>query len=210
MMATGPMRHNLPAVAAGVLLALIALYGIYVAACMTYAQNIYFNVKYGRFKDQPGAVLAECERGYPYDTSNYHQAILAAETAYYQRFDVRGAEMPARVLAADRWCDRGLAMNFRQSQLRLLKARLIERHAPADAAAYWRKYVEWSFWMPEFHAELAGLYAAAGNYDAALDSLAWTKGSEHYLPTRHKILTIWRRESQLPTLPGMPIKPSAP
>ncbi len=210
MMATGSMRPNLPALVAGVLLALLALYGIYVAARMAYAQDIYFNVKYGRLKAQPASLLPECERGYRYDDSNYYQAILAADSAYYQRFDAHGVELPARVQAAERWCERGLAMNPYKSQLRLLKARLLERRSPAAAAAYWRKYVEWSFWMPEFHAELAGLYAAAGNYDAALDSLEWTRGSEHYLPTRQKILTIWRRESRMPALPGMPTKPSAP
>jgi len=204
------MRSNLSAVVAGLLLSLGALYGIYVSVRMAHAQNIYFEVKYGRLKGQPDVVLSECERGYSYDASNYYQAILAAETAYYQRFDPRGVEIPARVQAVERWCDRGLALNPCKSQLRLLKAHLIERRSPAEAAAYWRKYVAWSFWMPEFHAELAGLYAAAGNYEAALDALEWTRGSPHYEPTRHKILTIWRRESRSQALPGMPIKPLAP
>jgi hypothetical protein len=189
-------------VCVGVLLFILSVFGLSYACRTACAQVLYHEAKFGLPAADARQVLDLCERSWRLYPHGYYLAIWAAETAYRNRFSSGGVENPARVEQTRVWCERGLALNPYDSQLRDLKTQLLARDSAVAAARYWGEYVEWSFWDPWNHARLAELHAAAGDYERALESLDWAKGSEYHAAARDRVLSAWRREREQATTPA--------
>lgn len=181
----------------GALVLVLSLWGVVYSAKATVSHIIYNEVRYkdereSRLDPEKAEQLAQAAfRLYPY---NYYFCIWTAENCWYYRLSEEGNEKPERVILAQKWCDRGLALNNRKSQLKLLKARLIARRSPADGAEYWSQYVDWHFWDSYNHAALVELYAGAGDMLRAMEELEWVRGSKHYNYASGELQAAWKRE----------------
>ncbi len=156
----------------------------------------YYQIKYGGEQTALWQKLDKAEDVYDLYPWNYNLCIWCAEKAYYNRFE-DGREQEELIDSAEKWCERGLDLNKFKSQLRLLKARLLARESSAEAAEYWREYVQWDFWRPYHHAVLAEFYIGAGKLWEAADELRWLQNSEYYDDISEKIREAWRKEMQL-------------
>lgn len=188
----------------GLLLLILSFAGIVHGSRATAAQIIYKSVRYRDEKQSrrdPEAAERRAHVAYRLYPYNYYFCIWTAENCWYYRNDETGHEVPERVSLAQKWCNRGLELNERKSQLRLLKARLIARTSPAKGAEYWKEYVDWHFWDRYNHAALVELYADAGNLESAMEELKWVKGSKHYKHASSLLQEAWKREMM-----GMPEK----
>ncbi len=165
-----------------------------VRAAISYAG--YYQIKYGAEQTALWQKLDKAEDVYDLYPWNYNLCIWCAEHSYYNRFD-DGREQEKLIVSAGKWCDRGLDLNPFKSQLRLLKARLLARESSAEAAEYWREYVQWDFWTPYHHAVLAEFYIDAGKLWEAADELRWLQNSGYYDDISEKIQEAWRKEMQL-------------
>lgn len=184
----------------GLLLLAVSVYGIFHGARVGLAQAIYHHVKYG---SEAGKVenlrsaLTRCQHTYRLYPYNYYFCIWMAEKAYYNRFGPDGKESPELLEAARLWCERGLDLNYYRSQLRRLKTRLLAEKSLPEAIKYWEKYIDWQFWEPYNHAVLVEMYAEAGDFSKAAESLAWVEGSRYYDETSEKLHKAWKREKAL-------------
>lgn len=180
---------------AGLLLLTLSLCGVVHGTRASLAQAMYHQAKYGSANNDTERIINRCENAhglYPY---NYYFCIWTAEKAYYAGLNSDGTNARRHTAAVRAWCDRGLALNFHKSQLRLLKTRLLENESLAAAIKYWEEYVDWHFWEPYNHAVLAEMYAGAGDFDKAIRSLRWVKGSEHYDKASARLQEAWKRET---------------
>ena len=186
-------------IVAGVLILAVSACGIVHGMRSSVAQGLYRQAKFGSARDNPRGVFRRCERAqalYPY---NYNFCILAAEMAYGRaRGMVTGSELRE---ISERWCDEGLKLNRYRRKLRVLKAKHLAVRSPEEAVTYWEEYVDWHFWDPYNHALLANIYASAGYFGKALESLEWVKGSEHHEKAAASVRSAWRRESISRRLP---------
>jgi tetratricopeptide (TPR) repeat protein len=188
------MKHWIQTIgqfAAGAALVAVSVYGVCYGVQAGIAQAMYHEAEWGDARNDYDRVLNRCEESralYPY---NYNFSRWTAEKAFFTSFDVDKNEAEKRLAAAERWCDIGLAQNFYDSHLRLLKARLIERQSLANAIKYWEAYVDWQFFDQFNHSILAEMYAKSGDFEKAFDSLEWTKGSPYHDETAKKIKEAW-------------------
>jgi tetratricopeptide (TPR) repeat protein len=187
--------------AAGAALVAVSAYGVCYGVQAGIAHSMYHDAKYGDARGDYGQVLNRCEEAHALYPYNYYFSIWTAEKAFYTSFDVDKNEAEKRIAAAERWCDIGLAQNFHNSQLQLLKTRLIERKSLPEAIKFWEAYVEFQFWEPYNHAVLAEMYTKAGDFEKAFDSLEWTKGSKYHDETAKTIKDAWNRD-MTSTLPS--------
>jgi tetratricopeptide (TPR) repeat protein len=192
-------------VAGACVLAGVAVLGLWWSVRVAVAQALYFQAKYGAARSDTERVLALAERAFQWYPRHYRFCVWAAGAAYRDRLDAEGRERPDRLQAAQAWCARGLALNPHHRELRVLRARLLTRADAAAAAAYWRRYVEWHFWDPWNHALLAKLCADAGEFDAAVDALAWAQRepTPHAEARRH-VREAWEAQKRLPAPAGTP------
>lgn len=194
----------------GVLLLAVAALGVWHSARASLSYMVYHHAKFTppREYDRPETVARRCKdahRFYPY---NYYLCIWIAEKCWYARYDIDGSESAGRVELAREWCDRGLALNTRKSQLRLLKTRLLAKRSIREAIDQWRDYVDWHFWEPHNHAVLVELYAEAGDFAGATKSLEWVKGSKHYAEAQLKLHKAWAKEAARPAVtPSTRLRP---
>ena len=184
----------------GVLLLTISVCGLIHGIRAGLAQAIYHETKFGEDVEEndPLAVSRRCAYAHRLYPHNYLFCIWTAEKAYYNRFRPNGKERQDYLDTAKVWSDIGLNLNFYKSSLRLLKTRLLKRDSPAAAITYWEKYVDWQFWEPYNHAVLVKLYAAAGNFGKAMESLTWVEGSKHHADAYQKLRDAWQHEMALP------------
>ena len=187
----------------GVLLLLLSCAGLWHSARAGLSYLVYHHVKFTppREYDRPESAAMRCEAAHRFYPYNYYMCIWIAEKCWYERYDVDGSESAARVSLARRWCDSGVDLNRRKSQLRLLKTRLLARDSVRDAIAQWKDYVDWHFWEPYNHAVLVELYAQEGDYAGAMESLAWVKGSKHYAEAHLALQKAWAKEKLRPAIP---------
>lgn len=141
----------------------------------------YYQGKYGSDRGDIRQFQLRCHKAIRYYPHHYRLCMYAAEET------LREAEMPGTTNATEWlqtsrfWCERGLALNNYPTTLRWVKATLLSKEDPEQAALYWKKYTEWHFWEPYNHAFLAKLYAKAGLFHEAEDELGWVgKGSPYY------------------------------
>jgi hypothetical protein len=182
----------------GALLVAVGIFGAHYGWSATRAHWLYRDAKYGSQRDDVPAILRACEAAHRLYPHNYFFCIWAAEQAYHSRNEVYGEDRERRCRAAENWCNVGLSQNHYKSQFQLLKARLLERRDPASAASHWARYVDWHFWEPYNHAVLVDLYASAGNFDGAADSLDRVRGSEHYEWALGRLQDAWKQEMRRP------------
>jgi len=183
---------------AGILILALSACGILHGMRAGVAQGLYRQAKFGSVRDKPRGIFRRCERArrlYPY---NYYFCILASEKAYDRARSLRGAGKADLMAISEKWCDEGLALNRYRRKLRVLKAKHLRRRSPDEAVMYWEEYVDWHFWDPYNHALLADIYASAGYFGKALESLEWVKGSEHYDRVAASVRHAWRGEMKSP------------
>ena len=180
--------------AAAAALAVLALAGTVWGVRAAASQILYFQSKYGAFKDNPERIDAVVERAHRLYPFNFYACIWCAETAYYRRFDDRDREIPERVESAKKWCRIGLDLNPYSSELRTLEVELLARTSLDKAIARWEEYVDWQFWEPYNHLVLVRLYCDAGRFGEAAEALAFTEGSRHHREARAYYREAWERE----------------
>jgi len=174
------------------------------ACCIVYtcraavAYTMYFKAKFGSANQDAGGILNLCESASRFYGHNYNFCIWTAESAYYSSFKMNWNDAKEYIAEASRWCDAGLALNPYRSQLRRLKTCLIARSSPVEAVHYWERYVDWQYWAPANHALLVELYALAGDFDKAVDSLALIRGSDCYEEAAKRLSSEWKKETTLP------------
>ena len=186
----------------GLFLLVLSLCGIVHGVRAGMAHALYFQARYGGRESHPDAIFVLCEQAdrlYPF---NYNLCILAAKTAYAASFSGDRNESARLLALAERWCDKGLRIDVYKRSLRLLKTRLMAMKSLPDAIRYWEAYVEWEFWAPRNHAVLVELYSRAGDFDRALESLAWTRGSDCYADASRKFTEAWDREKTFKAASG--------
>ncbi|MFC1497371.1 tetratricopeptide repeat protein [Verrucomicrobiota bacterium] len=155
---------------------------------------MYFIARHNSYEHNPGSIVRRCEEAYGFYPYNYYFCMLTAETAFNNRFDYNGKELPERIEVLQYWCDKGLTLNPYKRELRTLKRFVLKRESLSSAIKYWENYVEWNFWDPDNHAVLVDLYAQAGNFGRAMESLRLAEKSEHYEKVRKKLHTTWQKE----------------
>ena len=141
----------------GAVLLALSVFGVYYGAKASLAQYAYYRAKYGDARGDVDSIARLCEQAHRLYPHNYRFCAWTAASAWKARGT---GDTPERVATADNWCAVGLAVNPLHRPLRLLRARLLQRQAPGEAAAYWARYVEWHFWEPANHAILAELHAS--------------------------------------------------
>jgi len=185
---------------AAVFILVISVTGIVYSARAAVAHLIHKSIRYEDellSRKDPERAEARARRAHSLYPYNYYLCIWIAENSWYYRYDESGKEVARRVELADRWCSMGMDLNRRKSQLRLLAARIIARESPADAAAYWKEYVDWHFWDAYNHAALVEFYAAAGDLESAGDELRWVEGTRHHKHASSQLKAAWQREMQM-------------
>jgi hypothetical protein len=181
-------------ICAGVVLAVLAGYGVFYSACSALAYRWYHHAKYGASARDPNAIFRLCEAAHRLYPHNYYFSAWTAEQAYHGRANVTAVEAQRRLGIARYWCSIGLAENRFNSQLRLLKARLLQSESPAKAAEYWQTYVQWQFWDPYNHAVLVEFFVANGDLERAAEALKWVKGSPWYDWAAGLLREAWKQE----------------
>ena len=187
--------------ASAVLLLSSSVLGITRAIRASAGYGIYHGARYGQRSENVNASLAACSSAYRYYPYNYNFAELCAEKAYYEAMSVTGDEREYLLSAAAHWCDTGLRLNYYRGKLRMLKARLMAMDSPAGAVTYWKAYVDWHYWEPQNHSELAALHAEAGDFDEAFRALDIIKGRPFYDEGRKRVNHYWKLEMDMPELP---------
>ena len=170
----------------GLLLALAAasvVYGVRAAL----AQAWYREAKYGRAAENYERGLALCRRAFALYPFNYYMSIFVAERAYYSGESMSGPGAEERLWEARLWCERGLAQNRWDSQLRRLMTRFLLLESPVRAVQFWEEHTAWQFWEPYNHAVLAELYVRAGELDKAEKELFWAGGDPSVATTKELI-----------------------
>ena len=175
------MKRSMPLLV-GLLAILLSAAGIVHSLRAACSYAIYHGVKYGPGRDaaSAAAVSTQCERAYRLYSRNVYCTVLAAEKAWYAQDALPPEDRPGVVQIAERWCERGLALNPKQRDLRVIHARLLARTSIDDAVRSWNAYVDWHFWDAYNHAVCVELYAQKGDIRRAVESLRWVEGSPHY------------------------------
>lgn len=172
-------RMNIASRVTGMVLIVAGAAGLWGAVRMTSAQVAYFRIKFANLSDRPVASaepLAEAAfRRYPV---NYYLALHMAEGYWHARHTADDAV--AVLEAAERWCDRGLAVHPLLSGLCLLKARLIAERDPRDAARFWDATVDHHYWNAFNQAMRVVFYSRAGALTSASEVLSLLQGRRHH------------------------------
>lgn len=161
--------------AAGAVVVLLSLGGVIHAGRASFAARLSYKAQYSVPPASVEQVVEWCRRAYSLYPWNYYLSIFTAEAAYYRAGDVVGEARERRLSQARLWCERGLSQNVYKSQLRRLKTRFMWDDSPLKAIEYWKAYTDWQFWEPYNHATLAELYARAGEFGLAEQSLKWVE-----------------------------------
>jgi hypothetical protein len=161
--------------ALGALVFTLAAAGMVHSARASLAARLACKAQYGQPAASVEQVLDACRKASSLYPWNYYFTTFTAEMAYYRAADVTGEARAERLRQARFWCDRGLYQNGYKSQLRRLKTRFLWEDSPLKAIDYWKAYTDWQFWEPGNHATLAELYARAGEFDLAEQSLKWVE-----------------------------------
>ncbi|MEI6788029.1 MAG: hypothetical protein WCL49_06075 [bacterium] len=159
--------------AVGAVMLALAVAGMVHSTRASLAARLAYKARYGQPAASVEQVLDACRKAAALYPWNYYFTIFTAEMAYYRADDVTGEARAERLRQARFWCDRGLFQNGYKSQLRRLKTRFLWEDSSLKAIDYWKAHTDWQFWEPGNHAVLAELYARAGEFDQAEQSLKW-------------------------------------
>ena len=154
----------------------------------------YYRAHYAAGAVSPDEVLRLCERAYRRYPANHWLCLWAADVAFHERDAGSEKDWQRRLDETDVWTGRGLRMNWYDARLRQMKARLLVRRSPAEAVAYWREYLDWSFWSPEHHLVMLQLCLAANDFAGAMESLRWLKGTSKDAEGKALVREAWAWE----------------
>jgi hypothetical protein len=183
--------------AAGAALAALGLFGVVHAARASAAQALYHRARHGAASGDLPRGLRLAERAYRFYPYHYYLCIWACRSAYEAAAAAGASDAEGWRAAAGRWCERGLALNPYKRQLRLIRARIIARASPADAARYWEEYLSWHFWDQENHVAMVEFYAKAGRLHEAMEQLKWLKGADAEARARAALRRVWQAEMDM-------------
>lgn len=182
----------------GVILFAVSSAAVFHGSRAATAYAVYHHTRYGAAGNYDARQCAvRCDTAHKLYPFNYYFCIWTAERCWYERFDAAGDESFRHVELAGKWCDRGLELNRRKSQLRLLKTRLLARESLEKALSNWEDYVDWHFWCPHNHAVLVDYYSMAGNYEKAVKSLKLLRDTGYYDSARRKVREAWSKEMRM-------------
>ncbi|MDA0322801.1 MAG: hypothetical protein O2923_08820 [Verrucomicrobia bacterium] len=172
----------------GLVLLVVCAAGTIYSVCATISQRAYRAAKYGAGKDNLELALKLCrtaEKLYPF---NFYVQQYISEKAYYASFDAESHEEAAALLKlSQHWCDRGLRLNYYDRTLRLRRVALLAGEDLVSAVAEMERYLDWHYWHPHNHAIMARLYARAGEFDKAEQSLFLVERSPYYEDAVHGV-----------------------
>lgn len=175
-----------------------ALWGIVYGTRAGMAQALYGGTKFGSGPQPVARVLKRAQKAHGLYPFNYRFCSFAAAGAFAEAGKASSGKAGVSLAAAEHWCETGLSLNPYHTPLRLLEVKLLEVASPARAAEAMRRYVDWDFWDPFYHAELVRLYAAAGDFALAADELEWVEGSPHYDLAVKALNRAWQEEQRAP------------
>ena len=179
---------------AGVFLLTLGFLGLLHAARAAASAWDYYRAHYAAGAATPDEVLRICERAYRQYPANHWLCLWATDVAFHDR-DSGSKEHWLRCLDdAERWTGRGLRQNGYDARLREMKARLMVRRRPEEAAAYWRAYLDWAFWSPQNHFVMIELCLAAHDYAGAMESLRCVSGFPMAAEGRALVREAWAQE----------------
>ena len=181
-------------VTAGVFLIVLSAFGIQHAVRASLSAWGYYRAHYAAGAAGPDEVLRICERAYRQYPANHWLCLWAADIAFNDRDAGPEKHWLSRLDEAELWTRRGLLRNKYDARLRQMNARLMVRRSPAEAVACWREYLDWSFWYPEHHLVMLELCLAANDFEGAMESLRWLKGTPKAAEGSAKIRAAWSWE----------------
>lgn len=181
----------------GGFLLILSMVGVVHSARTCVAQKIYLDSKYGTEATDPDRVIENCRRAFRLYPFNYRFCLLASESAYAMALSMTGRSAEERMAISRLWCERGLALNPYQMELRWLKAQILWKESPERGIRHWRTYVDWDFWSASNHAILAEMYARNGDIENAEKEIFWTQGSEYFVRVQEAIATAKRSLSPM-------------
>jgi len=191
--------------ASGILLLLIAGYGIVYAARVATAQWEYKRLKYGYYTDTRSEIpppkdirqfLSTCERIYNLYPHNYYCFVLVADKAFTAAYDAKEFKEYQRYMrSAEYWDDIALRTNPYNSEVCYTHVRILQENGGMyDAIDFWRDVVlEREFWNPDRHEVMAQLYLRAKMTSMAIEELPWLP----YGATRNKVLALQRARAKV-------------
>jgi len=185
-------------VALGLIAMCAGIFGGIYAVNASIAQAAYYELKYGSDRSMEiGRVMDQAEVSVPRYPHNYYLSEFVAEQLWHalpQNPDLRNS---ARI-----WCDRGLLQHPYLKSLRYLDVQLLALDNIDLAAQRWEAYVDWHYWDAHNHALLADLYARAGRFTKASESISLIKGSRHHAwaarQMRNALMDEMRKGPSLP------------
>jgi hypothetical protein len=165
------------------------------------AHGLYHCAKYGAAAADPSRVEALTERIRDLHPWHYYAFMRAAASANDAAVASAGETRATWLARSRRWCGEALALNPYRRPLRLLHARLLALESPAEGLKAWQRYVDWEYWNPDNHAELARFHLLAGDFDAALSTLEMARGGTRIEAVREEVTAAWRHEMIAPPEP---------
>jgi len=139
---------------------------------------------------------------------HYAVCIRAADTAFRTAEAQCNPELARTWREEARfWVSRGLNLNPWLMELHYLKARLAAVESPAAGVDAWKSYVDWHFWDPVNLEHLARFQEAAGQIEAALETLEWLRPWPRYNAWRDALLRSFQKtaagegQRDLPPIP---------
>jgi hypothetical protein len=152
----------------GIILCGVTGFGIVYGLRASAAQGLYYQAKYSSEPHDIRPVLGRCMKADALYPHNYRFCELVARktlaAAQSLTDPIASGDLEA---TAEKWCNRGLAMNPRDRELCWLKTAILERRSREAAIRYWKDYTDWHFWHPQNQYLLGSLYARNGHLHEA-------------------------------------------
>lgn len=145
--------------------------------------------------DNPQASSSTCSYAYKWYPFNYYFCEWMACNAFDHRLKGGDGDVEEWLKVAQLWCHRGMNLNPWKRKLNLVRALLLAEKSPALGIMSWQEYVDWNFWDPYNHAIMVEMQSRSGDFDEAMESLKWVKGSAHYQSARQKFVEAWKKQA---------------
>lgn len=134
--------------------------------------------KFGPPRKHLAQSLRLCDRAWRFYPRNYFTCSYAAEATFHASA-VHATEKAENLKRSKRWTQRGMRLNRYSRPLNLRWVSHLAREELARAIEHMQGYLEINFWHPYNHVVMAELYALAGEFDRAHQSMYWAAKSEY-------------------------------
>jgi len=162
----------------GFVLFLASIAACLYAVCAEIGNASYAWAKFGSARLDLDRSMRLCDRAWRFYPRNYFTCSYAAETTFHAPSG-HAVEKEKNLVRSKRWARRGIRLNRYSRPLNLRWAAHLAREDLSLAITHMRQYLELNFWHPYNHVVMAELYAQAGDFDRADQSMYWAEGSEY-------------------------------